>query len=133
MPPPAPTPRVPALVSFPPNLELQILQAQSGRRKKKARLKETPLRARVSSALPPGGACGNLPLPQRAGKSCSRSETEAGSLLGGQEGPRPRTGAPILSKTLAEGQRPHPPPAPHRAKSAAPLPALHRERWGGGG
>lgn len=55
MPPPPLPPSAPALI-LPPKLQGPSLQPQSGRGKKKARLKETPRRARASSALPPGGA-----------------------------------------------------------------------------
>lgn len=119
---PTPPPPAPALASFAPNLEKQSLQPQSGRQKKKARLKEPSQRPGVSSTLPPAGACGSLALPRPTGeKRVLTVENRSRPRLGGQEGPGPRTGVPILSATLAEGQRPHPHTCPAQGKVCGPL------------
>lgn len=88
------------------------------------------LRLRFPLLEPAGGSL----WPGRWGKLVLAIGNRSRPRLGGQEGPRPRTGVLILSATLAEGQRPHPHTCPAQGKvCGAPQPAPLRERWGGGG
>lgn len=61
------------------------------------------------------------PLPRPAQKARPHHGKLSRPLLGGQEGPGPRAGAPILSPTLAGEQRPHPHTPPGQGSLWAPL------------
>lgn len=130
--PPPPPPRAPALASFPPNLEKQNLPPLFGRQKKKARLKETSHPPGFPLHFPLLEAAEASLCPGRRGKLALTVGNRSRPRLGGQEGPRPRAGAPTRSATLAEGQHPHSHTCPAQGKVCGPL-TRRRSRSAGAG
>lgn len=106
------------------------LPTPGGEAEKEARLKETSHGARVSSALPSGGACGNLLCPRGRADLLSRKlKPVLAGWTGGQEAPRPRARAPVRSATPAEAATPPPTSGPALGEvRAAPHPAQRRGR-----
>lgn len=71
--------------------------------------------------LPPGGDCRSRAQLRQARKTCFLCWELPPISAGGQEGPQSRAGAPILSATLAEGQRPPSTHLPRPGQSLGPL------------